>query len=293
MLAADLEGSTAAVRYPVSLSYKLDGVRAFVEDGVLLSRSRKPIPNPFVQAWCQAHKEALDGADGELIVGTPYNVEGEESVMSRTMSGVMSGKGQPSFTYYIFDSVLAKGGHRERLAAVANKAGGVPRVSIVDHARVTNESALLAYEQEALQGGYEGLMVRYPDGPYKQGRATLKEGYLSKLKRFATEEGTVVGTYELMRNENEARVDALGHTERSTVRSGLVAGGTLGGLLVRCADGCEFGLGGGFTAAQRADLWAKRDTLVGKTVTFKHFAYGRKDAPRFPVFVSFRDSMDA
>src|SRR3546814_14963046 len=33
----------------------------------------------------------------------------------------------------------------------------------------------------------------------------------------------------------------------------------------------EFSLGGGFTAAQRAELWAIRDTLPGRLAKYKHF----------------------
>jgi DNA ligase-1 len=44
MLASDC-GGIENVRFPVIASPKLDGVRALVIDGALMSRSLKPIPN--------------------------------------------------------------------------------------------------------------------------------------------------------------------------------------------------------------------------------------------------------
>ena len=41
----------AALRYPVLVSPKLDGYRASVQGGVVLSRNLKPIPNAHVRGW--------------------------------------------------------------------------------------------------------------------------------------------------------------------------------------------------------------------------------------------------
>ena len=73
------------LRFPLLASPKLDGVRAIVRDGVVYSRSNKPIPNVFVQETFKG----LDHADGELIVGLPT----AKDCMQATMSGVMSKNG--------------------------------------------------------------------------------------------------------------------------------------------------------------------------------------------------------
>lgn len=49
MLAAKTPGPDYRFKYPVLVSPKLDGVRAIVKDGVLLSRSLKRIPNLHCQ----------------------------------------------------------------------------------------------------------------------------------------------------------------------------------------------------------------------------------------------------
>jgi hypothetical protein len=78
-------------------------------------------------------------------------------------------------------------------------------------------------------------MLRDPNGPYKFGRSTRKEGYLLKLKRFCDSEAEVIGVVELMHNGNEAKTNALGRTERSTRKAGKTGMGVLGALA--CA-GC-------------------------------------------------------
>jgi len=97
----------------------------------------------------------------------------------------------------------------------------------------------------------------------------------------------------LLRNKNTATTNALGRTQRSTSASGLVDGNTLGALLVKdCLTGIKFGIGSGFTDAQRREIWNTRNTWQGKIVKYKCQTVGAKDAPRFPIFLGIRDSSD-
>ena len=141
--------------------------------------------------------------------------------------------------------------------------------------------------------GYEGAMVRSIDGPYKFGRATENEGYLLKIKRFVDSEAVVLNCYELMHNDNEAETNALGRTERSTKKEGMVGAGTLGGFNVRdLKSGVEFSIGSGFTADERSRFWERRGKLSGLVVKYKYFASGSKKRPRFPIFEGIRDKRD-
>lgn len=60
-----------------------------------------------------------------------------------------------------------------------------------------------------LEAGYEGLILRHPLAPYKQGRSTVKEGYLPVSKRFVDDEATIRNCFEREHNGNEATVDEL------------------------------------------------------------------------------------
>jgi DNA ligase-1 len=286
------------IKYPVYCSPKIDGIRCVVFDGIAYSRSLKPIPNPFVQAWATNNSTLLDGLDGELVVGSAT----DPNCMQNTTSGVMKKSGEPAFSFHAFDVVLPDVIYEERMYYVREQVRRLKaengystigtRTEYVPQARVVNPAALDHYEAAFLKDGYEGMMIRNLDGLYKYGRSTEREGGLVKVKRFTDAEAVVVGYVEEMANTNTATKDALGQTERSTAKAGLVGKGTLGALVVRDAAGREFNIGTGFTAATRRLLWDARDALVGDIVKYKSFDHGVKDAPRHPVFISFRHADD-
>lgn len=284
------------IRFPVLASPKIDGIRCMIVDGVALSRSLKPIRNAYVQSVI-AVDHHLNGLDGELVVGDPN----DPNCMQNTTKGVMSSKGEPDFVFHVFDRWDMPNATYEERAASARSICNItadPAVRFLVGFPMHTQADLDQYEALCLGDGYEGVMIRDPNSFYKFGRATAKSQELLKIKRFEDAEAVVIGAEELMHNENEAKTNALGRTERSTAKAGLVGANTLGKLIVRRDDGIEFGIGTGFTAAQRDELWDKfhervRGNVVGKLVTYKHFANGGvKDAPRFPVFKAFRDQED-
>ena len=257
-------------KFPCYVSPKLDGVRAVVFGGVVYSRKLKPIPNAHVQRMLGAL--ILEGYDGELIVGSPT----DPHAFTNTTSGVMSVEGEPKVVFHVFDHFDKSTTFWNRYRKTLNRTEARAAISrahrpvqLVPQKLVCSAEELLAAEQDYLDQGYEGAMVRSPDGPYKCGRATVKEGYLLKMKRFLDAEAVVLGFEELMHNQNELQTDALGHAKRSSAKSGKVGSGALGTLLVRDPKtGVEFGIGGGFTAAERLELWKIRETLCGKLVKY-------------------------
>ena len=281
------------LRYPVLASLKLDGVRAFVSGGVVYSRNYKPIPNVYVQ---NLFKNLPEGTDGELILGNPT----DPTAYRRTVSAVM-GSYNPDgsrVTLHVVDSIPEAGkdpGFQARYHAYGRALEGKTRVGVVEQIPIYNAEELLAMEADALAEGHEGLMVRDPNGPYKHGRSSEKEGILLKLKRFSDSEAVVLDTVPLMHNGNEAEEDELGHTKRSTAKAGLVALPMLGKFLVRdVKSGVEFecGTGQGLTKEMRAELWPNRQNLVGKIIKYKYFPTGGKDKPRFPIWLGWRDPID-
>lgn len=285
MLAATCT-DTSKLTYPKYLSPKLDGIRCLILNGVAYSRSMKPIRNTFIQNWVANNAIALDGLDGELIVGSPT----AEDVFRVTTSGVMSTDGEPDFKFYVFDKIDSAIGFASRYIWADKKE--IDRVVYVDQTLVSNEQELLDMEHNYLLQGYEGAMLKSPNGLYKYGRATEKEGTLLKVKRFVDSEFEIVGFEEKMHNENEATKDELGHTTRSTSKEGLVPADTLGALIVKTADGQTFGVGSGFDDATRKLIWENREQYIGKLVKVKYFPIGVKDLPRFPVFLGIRSKDD-
>src|SRR5271157_6022581 len=107
MLAGDCLDTTK-LKFPVLVSQKLDGVRATVQDGQLLTRSLKPIRNENVQ---ELFAGLPDGLDGELIVGDPT----AEDAYRKTVSLVMSEDKPLDFfngqqiQFHIFDKFGSEG----------------------------------------------------------------------------------------------------------------------------------------------------------------------------------------
>lgn len=285
MLAASTDGY--GIKYPVLASPKLDGVRCIILDGVAMSRNFRPIPNRHVQFLFG--REDLNGLDGELIVGEP----GDPECFRKTSSGVMSEEGKPEVTFHVFDDVsfqVREYGFKARLDSAFRRTSKAPKAKYVTHTMLNTEAQLERFEEQCLAQGYEGVMLRQPTGLYKEGRSTLKEGLLLKLKRFEDSEAEVLGMFELMHNANEEKTST---GKRSTKKGGMIGQGVLGALRVQdVKTGAEFDLGSGFTAEERRLLWAKRTWLSGLVVKYKYFPTGSKDKPRFPTFLGFRDAID-
>lgn len=266
------------------LSPKLDGIRAIVRDGVVMSRNLKPIPNAHVQKMF-GH---LEHYDGELIVGDPTS----KTVYHDTYSGVMSSDGEPNVRFFAFDHIEEPDADYETRYEKLVESDVV--VVLCQH-MVCSRDEIHALEERYLEEGYEGVMLRKARGPnskYKFGRATARSCTLLKCKRFTDSEAMIIGFEELMKNGNEATTDALGHTVRSSHQENLIPMGTLGALVCRTPEGVEFRIGTGFDQKTRQYIWNNKEYLDRQMVRFKSFKIGEKDAPRFPVYLGFRSPID-
>lgn len=273
----------------VFCSPKLDGIRCLGMNGVAMSRSMKPIPNLAVQALFA--NGDFDGFDGELIVGDPTAPD----AYRKTSSAVMSIHGTPNVTYHVFDCWDSQHGYQYRLNLLAERLDerGINRelVQYVKQTFIVNQLQLLDYESKHLELGYEGVMIRSVVGPYKQGRSTVNEGFLLKLKRFTDDEFEIIGFEERMQNTNAATTNELGRTSRSSAKAGLVGRGDLGAIVLKHPAG-TFTCGTGFTDEDRRQIWDNQQGYLGKLAKIKHFASGAKTMPRFPVWLGLRDQLD-
>jgi DNA ligase-1 len=287
------ELAATLARTPLLASFKLDGIRALVRDGVVLSRSLKPIPNAHVQRLFG--RPELEGFDGELIVGAPHAGD----VFRVTTSGVMSEDGEPDVNYYVFDIWdMPNTPMHDRAAQIRRRVldpslDGA-RVKLVTQYSVDSLAMVGVRFDSALALGYEGLVLRHPLSLYKYGRSTVKEAGLLKMKPFVDAEAVVVGTIELSHNANEAFTNELGRTARSHAKAGKVPVGALGALVCQTPEGVVFEIGTGFSAEERALYWRNRANaaVLGRTVKYKSLAIGVKDKPRSAVFLGFRDTRD-
>lgn len=288
MLAATLEDITK-LKFPVLASPKLDGIRCLKVNGKAVTRKFKPVPNHYIRNWIE--KNLLDGIDGEIMI--------TNATFNQIQSGVMSEDGEPAFEYHAFDLLRSDNDqfdaryllleHYIKRALPHQKTA----LRLVEHNLISNQEELNAFEVKCLAEGYEGVMVRAPHGPYKNGRSTEREGYLLKIKRFADSEAVVTGYEERLHNANEATKDELGRTKRSSHKANMIPDDTLGAFNVKdIHTGIEFEIGTGMDDALRKSIWEDRESYIGKLVKYKYQPTGQKDKPRFPVFLGFRDERD-
>lgn len=307
MLSAGIETEEdfEKLEYPLCGSPKIDGIRVVCHPGLgPVTRSLKPIPNAYIRE--KLSHSMFKYMDGEIVVGSPT----DPAVFNRTQSAVMSFDGQPEFKYIAFDHIASLGlncpyslRHEETAQLVANakqvlKTRGESDecIAFLPHVSILTRAQLLDFEMIMLASGYEGVMLRHPQGKYKQGRSTLREQHLVKLKRFQDGEAYIIGVKPLQRNENEAYLDNLGlqkrsaHQENKVVdpdRVGIIEVVGLGGLW----HDTGFEIGSGFTDAQRVQLMQdyREGKLLRRIVSYKYLQHGSKVRPRHPIFKGFRD----
>ena len=269
MLAATICTEEDIPSFPLLATPKVDGVRALMINGQLVSRTLKPIPNKRIRAILEPLLP--DGADGEIYCGDLYT----------TTSTAMSFDANGDFKFYWFDwAHNVDTPYSKRVSSIetyteVNEANEYV-IPLIPHA-IYDIKGLYEYEKQALDQGFEGIILRIPSGRYKSGRSTLKEALLVKFKRSADSEATIIGTEELI-HRAKLQTDE--------------AGNTLGAIIARGADGTEFRIGTGYTADQRLALWANRDMIVGKIVKYKHSDKGSKNKPRCAVFLGIRHEDD-
>jgi DNA ligase-1 len=270
------------------MSEKLDGIRCIVFGGVAYSRSLKPIPNLSIQAYVNYWAHILEGMDGELIVGD----KNAPDVFNQSTSGVMRIEGEPDFTFWVFDRYHPFDTWWNRYNALLDSK--LPdRCRILIHHSAPYQSAIDAFEKECLDAGAEGIMLRDANGKYKHGRSGTKTPEIQKVKRFVDSEFIIVGWEPKYTNTNEAKINELGRTERSAAKEGMVALDTMGSLILCTSKGDTFSCGSGMTDAIRADLWERRETLMGQLAKVKYFDIGTGyNVPRFPVLVGIRHKDD-
>lgn len=271
------------ILFPVLATPKIDGIRALMVQGNLVSRTLKPIPNIAVRTALES--VLPDGCDGEIMYGDTFQ---------SCTSAVMSRQGPASgFTYYAFDNVGSNASdintpYQERITALSQLMATPRQVQLLKTAQklvtvivlvpvlLKNMAGLDSFEAKALASGFEGVIVRRPDGRYKLGRSTPKEALMLKIKRFEDAEAVVTG------------VDELVHHDQPKEKPSRL----LGAIVAVMPDGVMFKIGTGFTAQQRKDFWTARKSLVGRLVKYKFFRIGTAEAPRFPTFLGFRDPRD-
>lgn len=233
------------------VSEKLDGVRAFWNGEVLVSRrgNRFIAPAWFVDGFPKVP------LDGELWMGRGT---------FETLSGIVrrhvpEEDAWRNVRYMVFDLPAHPGVFDERLARMKEVLAGLDpsRIAPVDQFRVGDHDELTALLNHVVEQGGEGLMLRRGGSRYLAGRSDD----LLKLKTHQDAEAVVV-----------AHLPGKGKYT-----------GMMGSLLVEMPDGRRFRLGTGFSDETR-----RSPPPIGATVTYKYHGKTGSGIPRFASFLRVR-----
>ena len=299
------------VIFPCIVQPKIDGVRALNMSGTLTGRSLDPFAGYGITERFSLPE--FVGFDGEMILGS--NPRCSNRLCSMTTGAMGRFKDVTEMAdlhWFLFDFITgatAAMSYVQRYEALKNRVVklGHPRLHLVPIASVANAEELTRVIAENAEAGYEGTIIRNPLAPFKEGRATQKGQQLWRVKPWSDFEIMVTGITEGQRNDNEAKTNTLGRTERSSAKAGMVpnnqVGSLQGFLLADFKDpltgkvlferGLEITAGSGeMSVAEASDYFQYPTKIVGHIAKVKTMTHGVKDKPRFPTYASHRMAQD-
>ena len=282
------------IQLPTFAQPKIDGVRGLNLDGKLVGRSLKAFKNKALTA--KFSKPKYQGLDGELAFGE----ETSGSLCRDTTSAVNTIAGPADgFVWHVFDYVTEETvglPYRSRYELLRKRVEelGEDFIKLVPYVRLNTAAEVEAYDEKNLAAGYEGTILRNPNSLYKEGRPGKKEQQLMRIKRFSDSEALVLAVVEGRTNLNEAVINELGRSERSSHAENQVPNGLVGSLT--CKD-LESGMTitvspGEMDHIERKFYFDNQKEIVSKTITYKSFKQGVKTLPRFPTFKNIRSAED-
>lgn len=305
------DANLAKMIFPVWGQPKIDGVRGMKLKDTLTGRSLDPFKGFGVTE--RFNHTGLIGLDGELILGEDPCAPRLCSLTTGALGRFKDVTEVPDIHWWLFDYVTP-----DTLNLSYEKRYDILDEKYRHHLRVFEFLHLVTFEivhnlQEAnmliakhLVQNFEGTIWRQPGEAVKQGRSDKRQ-QLWRTKPWADMEILVTAVREGNENTNEAKINTLGRTERSSAKAGLVPNGQIGAVIGEVLEDfiCPFsgrllfpkGLvveagSGEMTEAQAAAWFQDQTQIVGHIAKIKHLAYGVKDLPRMGTFVSKRLPQD-
>lgn len=297
-------------RYPVWGFPKVDGVRGGCYNGpVLTGRSLEPFKNSaLVELF--SHEDHL-GFDGELTIEghlTCANLGGDTlcSLTTGVVNRAKVKKGETelptNLQWNLFDYLhpdVIDLTYEERYEALADWLEKVSspvceRIHLLPYTLIENEEQEEAFIQKCLDLGYEGAIFRDPKAKHKSGRATPKLNDFWRFKPTSDKDFICTGFEEAMENQNEAKTNALGRTERSSHKENKVGKGMVGTVLgtdVETGEPVRIGAGR-MKHDERIMIWANQAAWIGMAGKYTSLDTGVKDAPRQARFSEWRAKED-
>lgn len=296
-------------RLPAWQQPKYDGVRGLFLTEQFTGRSLKPFKNKALTAFWS--KPEFKGLDGELIIPGTDGIEGRQCSITTGITNSPTDQRIPDLIAfdYLTPSTIAlpyEGRYEWLVTAVRslNEVYGT-KIRLMPYTLVETLDEIEMRDNEFLERGLEGSILRNHLALLKEGRPSTKTQELMRIKRFLDFEFVIDRLVEANENTNEAKTNELGHTERSTAKAGMVPKGMVGKFVGRIVggvthkdkvlfpDGMPVTVGPGqSTHAERVLWWNNPSLVVGQIGKAKLFPHQILDKARMPIFLSLRSQED-
>ncbi len=299
------------VKFPCLIQAKIDGVASYNRNGKIVGRSLKAHENKFTtNKWSVPE---LHGFCGEMTSG--YNPTGND--LCRITSGdLRRHEGEPDIHWWIFDFCTDETKelpYLERMKIASDLfLKTIPdslaeKMHFVETVVVHDMQGLLEEENVYLDEGYEGAIIRDMNAPFKYGRCGKTFMGAWRIKRFIDAEFLIEEILEGEHNNNEAKTNLLGRTERSTMQENMLPNGMVGTLRGTLLEdvldpqtkeiilkaGIKIDVApGSMPHSERKYYFDNQNELLMKIGKFKLFPKGVKDKPRFAQFQGIRNFND-
>ena len=269
MLAQSYEKHAKKLVYPCYAQPKLDGIRCLArrtgDTVTLYSRKGKILDLvPHINEALLAVLNDGQCADGELYTHG-WDFQKIVSAIKKTNENT------PGIQYHIYDLPDMQ----DRSKSFVNRFNSFARGRIgtaadclvsVETPLIRTQEALMAYEDQCHNDGYEGIMARNIQSQYLFG---YRSKDLLKVKRFLDEE------YEI-----------VDFTHGTSIELECIV------FVCKTKDGQTFSVRPVGTHEERKTMYKNGATYVGKLLTVKYQELSNDGVPRFPVGLHIREDWD-
>lgn len=295
LLAPNEKVDLTTLSYPLLASTKLDGIRCIFKDGEILSRSLK-------QIQCKQLRERLEPIrkfskenniifDGEIYSDKLTFQEITHFVMTQDLGDEEL---PTSVKFYCFDSIEDNKiniSFKQRTEFASLCMMRFPDIAFpVEQVDVDNAEEVNDFFEQVLKENYEGLILRDPNGTYKFGRGTLKEGLIFKVKPFLDFDGQIIDVIQSteVNEDAEKKINELGRSVTSKKKGERHTIDKASAFMVHY-EGKELKVVLAMSDEEKEEVWKNKESYIGKWITYKGMIVGAKSVPRHPVMLRFRE----
>ncbi len=276
MLAPNELPVVTQVKFPRYIQPKVDDYRAVYKSQALWSRSGMTFAN-----------ENLDEHFSALFEVSDYVVDGglyAHGIKFNALQKILNNQTAPlpkTLKFHVWDCIpvqdweyqscnLTYEKRLKLLREVVANIGDRQKIIDIPTDLVQSSKEAIEHYKKYLKQGYEGGMLKDPQGLYRWKRVSIKSGEVMKLKPYKSVDLEIKGIYD---GEGE--------------RKGIMAGGVTvdyKGVDVRC--------GSGFDHPTLKDMMHNPDNYIGKTIEIRYLEVTEDGSLRHPSFTNWREEKD-